>query len=32
MAFINQGWHVGNESRTNPLTVGGTETTYGSFS
>ena len=31
MAFINQGWHVGSETRADPATIGGTETTYGSF-
>ena len=31
MAFINSGWHVGSETRADPLTLGGTETTYGSF-
>ena len=31
MAFVNQGWHVGNETRIDPATVGGIETTYGSF-
>ena len=31
MAFVNQGWHVGSETRADPVTVGGTESTYGSF-
>ena len=31
MAFINSGWHIGTETKIDPKTEGGTETTYGSF-